>query len=89
MIGQALDVIRRIAGEAGQKRIEHRIARMSSDDLVQWMDAGIAGVGAAFADWRNGGRNPAVDSLGEARVGAASVLLALEELDRRRAAGTL
>lgn len=85
----ARSVLQRIAGVAGQQRIEQRIARMPSDDLVNWMDIAIGGTGQAFSDWRNGGRNEAVDSLGEARMGAASVLLALEELERRRAAGIL
>lgn len=89
MTGLAQRVIEKIAGAAGQQRIEQRIARMSSEDLVQWMDAGIAGIGQSFADWRNGGRNQAIDGLGEARMGAASMLLVLEELELRRTAGTL
>lgn len=82
-------ILDRIVGATGVQRAEQRIARMSSNDLVDWLDTGISGVGASFSDWRKGGRNEAVDSLGEARVGAATVLLALEELDRRRSLGTL
>lgn len=88
-MGLAQRVIERIAGAAGQQRIEQRIMRMPSEELVDWMDAGMAGIGRSFSDWRNGGRNEAIDSLGEARMGAASMLLVLEELERRRELGTL
>lgn len=82
-------VLERVVGAAGRARAETRIERMDTHALVDWLDVGIAGTGKAFADWRSGQSTPDMDSLNEACVGAATVLLALDELARRRDAGLL
>jgi hypothetical protein len=88
-VSLAQRVLQKVAGVAGQQRVEQRVARMSSDDLVDWLDPAIAGVGRAFAEWRSGGTASGFDHLGEARMGTASVLLVFEELERRRVNGQL
>ncbi len=82
-------VLQRIAGSLGEQRADQRIAAMSTNDLVQWIEGGIAGVGRAYSDWLKGGRNEAVDSLNETVMGAATLLLAVEELVSRRDSGRL
>lgn len=85
----ARTVLENVVGAVGRDRAERRVRKMNSDSLVDWLDVGIAGTGKAFSDWRSGDTVPGMDSLNEARTGAATVLLALEELARRRDAGVL
>lgn len=84
----ALDVVRRIAGAPAADRLEDRVARMASVDLLLWCESTIAGIGKAFGDWQTSA-NPAIDSLAEAQMGTAALQTVLEELNRRRAAGVL
>jgi hypothetical protein len=67
-------------------RLERRVAKMRTGDLVLWTESSTAGIGKAFGDWQQTGER---DSLDEARMGTAALLIALDELERRRAAGAL
>lgn len=82
-------ILERIAGSVGVQRAETRIAAMPTPDLVDWIEGGIVGVGRAYSDWLKGGRNEAIDSLQETEMGAAALLLAIEELVQRRYSGRL
>jgi hypothetical protein len=85
-MGKALDVIRALAGETAEQRLIRRAGSLSSEELVLWTENSIAGIGKAFGDWQ---REGLLDGLQEARVGAASVVVVLEELERRRVLGLL
>lgn len=85
-VARALAVLSRLAGAVGVERIERRVQRMDSDSLVAWVDTSIIGVGRAYGDWVREGQT---DSLDEARMGAASLVVVLEELEDRRQTGRL
>lgn len=80
------DIILSLAGMDPVRRIEQRAERLPTNALVDWLEPAIVGVGKAINDWTREGRP---DSLDEARVGTASLLVVLEELARRRDAGRL
>lgn len=83
---KALEVIRNLAGDTAARRLERRTKALPSNDLVDWADAAIAGIGRAFGDWQ---REGLLDGLQEARVGASSLVVVLEELEERRLSGSL
>lgn len=77
---KALDVVRRIAGQLAEQRLEQRVTKMSTDRLVDWADATVPAIGRALGDWTRSGQS---ESLDEARMGAAALLQVLEELHAR------
>lgn len=78
---RAMELVRRVAGLAAEKRLEQRVASMGTHELVDWAESAIGGVGRAFGDWTRSGEPNGLD---EARVGAAALLTVLEELHQRR-----
>ena len=85
-MGRAVEVIQRLAGKAARERLEQRAARLASEDLMSWADQATLAVGRAFGDFYREGRS---DSLDEARLGAASLVVVLEEIEARRSSGRL
>lgn len=83
---KALEVVSRLGGAVAVHRLENRIKKMPVDQLVQWSESTIPGVGKALGDWTQKGE---VTGLSEARMGAAALLIVLEELERRRATGLI
>lgn len=77
-------VLERLAGAVGVQRIETRVKRLPNEELIGWVEGAIVGVGKAYGDWQREGWP---DSLNEARMGAASLVVVLEELEERREAG--
>lgn len=77
----AKTIIGRLAGIDPVTKIERRAARLGTNALVDWLEPTVVGVGKAINDWSREGRP---DSLDEARVGTASLLIVLEELAHRR-----
>jgi hypothetical protein len=67
-------------------RLERRAQSLSSHELVSWTETNLTGIGRAFGDWQREGRP---ESLEEARLGTASAVIVLEELERRRQRGYL
>ena len=80
----AAGVLRRLGGENVELRIERRVARMDTHQLVSWAETTVPGIGRALDDWALEGK---ATSLDEARMGTASLLIVLEELEHRREAG--
>lgn len=78
---RALALVRRLAGQTAQERLERRASKLATDHLVDWAEATVPAIGRALSDW---GREGRPESLGEASLGAASLLVVLEELERRQ-----
>lgn len=83
---KAREVIDRLAGAVGVQRLDRRVKRLSVGELDGWVESAIVGIGKAYGDWQ---REGAPDSLNEARMGAASLVVVLEELEERRQAGRI
>lgn len=83
---RALELVRKAAGAAAEKRLEQRVAAMGTHELVDWAESAIGGVGRSFGDWTRSGEQSGLD---EARVGAAALLTVLDELHARRQARRL
>jgi hypothetical protein len=76
-----MELVRRVAGQAAEKRLEQRVASMGTHELTDWAENAIGGVGRAFGDWTRSGEPNGLD---EARLGTAALLTVLEELNARR-----
>lgn len=83
---KALEVVRRLGGQVAVQRLETRVRRMPVEQLVQWSESTIPGIGKALGDWTQRGEPTGLE---EARMGTAALLTVLEELERRRAAGLI
>lgn len=83
---KALEVVRKLAGGLAEQRLTTRVTKMSTDRLIDWAESTVPAIGKALGDWTQQG---AQEGLEEARLGAASLLVVLEELERRRVVGRL
>lgn len=77
---RARETVQRLAGEVGVQRLERRVAALPTEQLVLWAESTFPATGRAFGDWQ---RDAAPQSLAEASLGVASLVLVLDELDRR------
>lgn len=77
---RARETVQRLAGDVGMQRLERRVAALPTEQLVLWAESTLPASGRAFGDWQ---REGAPQSLAEATLGVASLLLVLEELERR------
>lgn len=82
-LAAAVKTLRQYASDRADEKLAKRMQRMDLPSLIQWTETTAVGVGAAFGDWQLK-RDPA--SLAEARLGTATLLFALEELQRRDSA---
>ena len=78
----AAAVIRRLGGESAELTLERRVSRLDTFALVGWAETTVAGIGRAMDDWTRDGKP---ESLDEARMGTAALLMVLEELHVRTA----
>lgn len=77
-------VVQQLGGMDALTRLQRRVSRLDTHALTDWCDTAAVGVGRAFNDWQQDGNQ---DSLDEARMGTAALLVALEELKNRTAVG--
>lgn len=66
--------------EKPKTRIEQRVAKLPTTDLMNWSDQAIFMLGRDLNDWRRGG--PA-DHLAEAEIAAESLLAMVREVRSR------
>lgn len=83
---KALDVVRRLAGGTAEERLVKRARSLPAGELVMWVDATVPNIGRAFGDFVQQGHE---EGLKESLMGAAALLVVLEELERRRSVGLI
>jgi hypothetical protein len=66
--------------EAPKTKIERRVERLSTTELVSWADMAVSSLGRDLSDWRRGGPN---EHLAEAEVAAESLLAMVREVRSR------
>jgi hypothetical protein len=67
-------------GHQPQTRIEKRVAKISTPDLVQWMEHSMFTIGKCIAAWQ---KNPSDEMLDEVVMGAEAFHAIAKELRRR------
>lgn len=68
--------------ERKKSRIESRVAKLSTPDLIAWAEQALYGIGRSLSSWQ---RSPEQEEMfEEARLGAEALHVVLEEIKSRR-----
>lgn len=68
--------------ERKKSRLETRVAKLSTPDLVAWAEQALYGIGRSLSSWQ---RSPEQEEMfEEARMGAEALHVVMEELKARR-----
>lgn len=65
-----------------QSRIEKRVAKISTPDLIQWMEHSMYTIGKCITEWQKSPNSDAL--LDEVEMGAEAFLAIAKELKRRK-----
>mgnify|MGYP003350135424 CR=1 FL=1 len=68
-------------GHQPQTRIEKRVAKISTPDLIQWMEHSMYTIGKLITEWQKSPNSDAL--LDEVELGAEALLAIAKELKRR------
>lgn len=72
-------------GEDKEKtKLEQRVSRLPTSDLLNWSDQAIYSLGRDLSDWRKGGPD---HLLVEAELAVESLMVTVQELKTRRTNG--
>jgi hypothetical protein len=66
--------------EKPKSKIEKRVERIGTQDLLLWADQALTSLGRDLTDWRKGGPH---DLLAEAEIAAESLLILIREVRGR------
>jgi len=73
-------MIRRKKTEVEKTKLQLRIAKIDTPELVNWADQALFGIGRNISDWN---KNSEFVYLGEAKQGAEALLAVIDELIER------
>lgn len=74
-------ITRKSRAEREKTKLEARVAKLSTADLVSWAEQALYGIGRSLSIWQ---RSPEqAEMLEEARIGAEALHVVLEEIKAR------